>query len=110
MEAGEILLRRGLIDRRQLELSRTGRQEGGSLVDSAVDLGFVSEEEALKALGEEVGLDYVELAEEEIDLSLLKSFPNKLIHRQSLFPIRRENGELVVDMSEEVDRDFRLVV
>ena len=89
MEAGDILLRRGLLDERQLELSRRARDDGTGVVEAAVDLGFLREEEALKALGDEVGLDYVDLSEADIDLSLLKSFPQKLIYRQSLFPIRR---------------------
>jgi len=102
MEAGEILLRRGLLDDRQLERSRAST-EGGRVVDSAVDLGFVTEEQALKALGEEVGLEYIDLREAEIDLSLLAGFPQKLIHRESLFPIRRENGRLVVATSNPFD-------
>jgi general secretion pathway protein E/type IV pilus assembly protein PilB len=102
MEAGEILLQRGLLDVKQLELSRAG-QDGASLVDSAVEKGFVKEEEALRALAEEVGLEYIDLADTDVDLSLLKSFPNKLIHRQSLFPIRRNNGELVVATSDPFD-------
>ena len=48
MEAGEILLRRGLLDRRQLEESRRRNQDGVTIVDAAVELGFVSEEDALK--------------------------------------------------------------
>ncbi len=96
MEPGEILIRRGLLDQRQLEISRSSIQDGASLVDTAVELGFVREDEALRALADEVGLDYVDLSETEVDLSLLKDFPHKLIHRQSLFPISRHNGELVV--------------
>jgi general secretion pathway protein E/type IV pilus assembly protein PilB len=103
MEAGEILVRRGLLDEHQLSMSRVQNQDGGSLVDAAVDLGFVNEEAALRALGEEVGLDYVDLAEADVDLALLDSFPNKLIHRQSLFPIQRNNGELVVATSDPFD-------
>ena len=30
-------------------------------------------------------------------------FPHKLIHRQSLFPIRRDNGQLVVATSDPFD-------
>ena len=103
MEAGEILLRRGLLDERQLELSRRAKDDGTGVVEAAVDLGFLREEEALKALGDEVGLDYVDLSEAEIDYSLLKSFPQKLIYRESLFPIRRENGCLVVATSDPFD-------
>src|SRR5687767_12812525 len=103
MEAGEILLRRGLIDERQLALVRQ-RQLDGSSGDRgagrsdqvAIELGMVSEEAALRALGDAVGLEYIDLADTPLDLSRLKSFPLRLMHRQSLFPIRRENGTLVV--------------
>jgi len=96
MEAGNILLRRGLLDERQLELSRSAQKEGDRLVDKAIDLGFVREEDALQALGDEVGLEYVDLANEEIDLSLLEGFPHRLIHRQTIFPLRRQNGRMWV--------------
>ena len=100
MEAGEILFRKGLLDERQLELSRKGRGEGGRLDQAAVELGFLTEEEALRALGEEVHLDYVDLAQTAIDLSLLREFPPKFIHREMLFPVRQENGALVVATSD----------
>lgn len=103
MEAGQILLERGLLDERQLEVSLARNQDGTSLVETAVELGFVSEEDALVALADEVGLEYVDLSETEVDLSLLKEFPTKLIHRQSLFPIRRNHGALVVATSDPFD-------
>jgi general secretion pathway protein E/type IV pilus assembly protein PilB len=100
MEAGEVLLNRGLLTPRQLEQARQVQSEGVRLDQAAVDLGFVTEEAALAALGEEVGLRFVDLAEIEVDFSLLKGFPQKLIHRQGLFPIARENGSLVVATSD----------
>jgi len=103
MEAGEILHKRGLLDRRQLEASRLAQTEGTRLDQVAVELGFVREEDALRALGEEVGIEFVDLVEAEIDLTLLKSFPPKLIHRQALFPISRQNGTLVVATSDPFD-------
>ncbi len=101
MEAGEILVGCGLLDDRQLSMSRIQNQD--DVVEAAVELGFVTEEAALRALGEAVGLDYIDLSETQVDLSLLGSFPNKLIHRQSLFPISRNNGELVVATSDPFD-------
>jgi type II secretion system protein E len=103
MEAGEILVRRGLLDERQLETARAAQTESKRLVDAAVELGLVSEESALRALAEEVGLDYVDLAETDIDLHLLSSFPQRLIHRQSIFPLRRENGSVIVATSDPFD-------
>lgn len=104
MHAAEILLRRGLIDQRQLEQARQHNSE--SVLDAAVALRFVNEEDALRAVGEEVGLDYVDLArlDGETDLKpLLKDFPQRLIYRESLFPIRRYNGSLVVATSDPFD-------
>ncbi len=103
MEAGDLLLRRGLLDKQQLEILRNANGDGSSLLDKAVSMGFVGEEPALRALGEEVGLDYVDLRDVEVDLTLLKGFPQKLIHRQTLFPIRRDNGQLVVATSDPFD-------
>jgi type II secretion system protein E len=106
MEAGEILMRRGLLNRGQLEQTKSmanGHGDGTKLIESAIQLGFVSEEAALKAVGEEVGIEFIDLAEAEVDLSLLKGFPQKLIHRQSLFPIRRDFGQLIVATSNPFD-------
>jgi len=99
MEAGEILIRRGLMNRGQLEQTRSmanGHGDGTRLIEQAIQLGFVSEEAALKAVGEEVGIEFIDLGEANVDLSLLKTFPQKLIHRQTLFPIRKDYGQLIV--------------
>jgi general secretion pathway protein E/type IV pilus assembly protein PilB len=100
MEAGDILLKKGLLDRRQLELARNAQSDGVRLDQAAVQLGFITEEVALRALGEEVGLEFVDLGETDIDLGLLQKFPQKFIHRETLFPIRQSNGTLVVATSD----------
>ena len=103
MESGEILLRKGLLNTRQLEAARSRQADGTRLDQTAVEMGFVSEEAALRAIGAEVGLDYVDLSELDVDISLLRGFPQKLIYRQALFPIRRENGTLIVATSDPFD-------
>ena len=57
MEVGEILLRAGLINEAQLEELR---QRGGKTLQSAIELGYVHESDALRALGGEVGVDFVD--------------------------------------------------
>jgi len=103
METGDILLRRGLLDEQQLQSTRSALSEGSDLVDTAVQLGYFREREALEALGEEVGLEYIDLRETDVDLSLLTDFPQKLIYRESLFPIRRVNGSLIVATNDPFD-------
>jgi general secretion pathway protein E len=101
MHAGEILKRRGLISEEQLQQSRAS--DSPSVVQAAISLGYVAESEALRALAEEVGLEYVDLRVTDIDLSALKGFPQKLIYRQSLFPIRFEDDSIVVATSDPLD-------
>ncbi|HEX3600878.1 MAG TPA: ATPase, T2SS/T4P/T4SS family [Lacipirellulaceae bacterium] len=103
MEAGAILVKRGLLSPQQLSQLRVDRPEATRLDVAAVDLGLVSEEAALKALGDEVGIPFVDLEQQQIDLTLLQNFPLKLIHRHSLFPLERHNGTLRVATSDPFD-------
>jgi general secretion pathway protein E/type IV pilus assembly protein PilB len=103
MEVGEILLRNGLLSEDQLARTRSMQSNGTRIDQIAIDQGLVTEEQWLRVVGKEVGLDFVDLTEAEIDSSLLKSFPQRFVHRQSLFPLRRENGSLVVATSDPFD-------
>ena len=101
MHAGEILKRRGLLSDEQLEQSRSS--DATSVVQAAITLGYVEERDALHALAEEVGLDYVDLRETDVDLSALEGFPQRLIYRQSLFPIGFEHDSIIVATSDPLD-------
>ncbi|WP_417738353.1 GspE/PulE family protein [Rosistilla oblonga] len=101
MEAGEILVRRGLLDEDQLRHSRAS--DAPNVISSAVQLGYVDERAALQALAEEVGLDFVDLREVDVDLDALQGFSQKLIHRQTLFPLGQRDGSLIVATSDPLD-------
>lgn len=100
MEAGEILLNKGLVDERQLTILRDSTSDSSRVDQVAVQMGFVREDEALAALGEQLGLEYVDLTKTQVDLSLLEEFPLKSIYRHSVFPLKRRNGTLVVATSD----------
>ena len=103
MEAGEIFLRKGLLDARQLELARAAQTDGQRLDQAAVQLGLITEEAALRAIAEGLGLEFLDLAMADCDLALLDNFPVRFIHRESLFPVRRTNGSLIVATSDPFD-------
>jgi len=75
------------------------------LIQIAAELGFATpaEEDALRALGEAMGMEVVDLGSAKLDLSLLKGFPTKLIHRFTVFPIRVEDGSLLLAISNPFD-------
>ncbi len=98
LEAGEILVRRGLVNQSQLDESRAA-MNGGGIIESVVQKGFVKEDVALKAIADEFGIDYIDLREADIDLDLLQSFPQKLIYRHAILPIRKEGRRIYVATS-----------
>ncbi len=103
MDTADILVRRGLLKDWQLAEVKQAQPTAMRLEQLAVQMGYCTEEAVLKALGAEVGLEYVDLTETPVDLKLLKDFPPKLLHRQALFPVRRENGSLIVATSDPFD-------
>lgn len=100
METGQILLAQGLINEIQLA---SLRERGGNLLRHAIEAGYVSEVDALKAISESVGVDFIDLRETEIDEALLRTVPQKIIFRQSLLPVRRQNGAIVVATNDPFD-------
>ena len=84
------------LDLRQLQIAWDAQTRDGRLNQVATELGCSSEEEALAIVAETLGIGFVDLASTTIDLSVLNDFPIKLIHRFEVFPIRREEGALVV--------------
>lgn len=103
LEPGDILQQQGLLSDEQLQNLRSESGSGYELVSSAIRQGMVEEEQALKALGEAMGMDYVDLRSAEVDLECVKNFPQKLIYRHNLFPLSRVNGSLTVATSDPLD-------
>jgi general secretion pathway protein E/type IV pilus assembly protein PilB len=100
MDIAEVLLRKGIVDEQKLRQARAALSDGCRLDQVLVRLGLVREEDLLRALGEEVGLQYVDLSEVQVDLSLLKRFPLRIIHREGIFPIQQKNGAIIVATSD----------
>ncbi|MFV2066647.1 MAG: GspE/PulE family protein, partial [Pirellulales bacterium] len=103
MDTGEILLRHGLLSAEQLAQVRSSPTAGRRADQTAVELGMVDEAAALRAIGQAIGVAYIDLTETQVDAKLVTDFPQRLIHRHCLFPIRRENGSLLVATSDPFD-------
>jgi hypothetical protein len=75
------------LDPRQLNLVRRALETDGRLDQVARELGWGGEAALLEALAHAVGMSTVDVTKFEIDLTLLETFPLKLIHRHGLFPL-----------------------
>ncbi|MEQ8848727.1 GspE/PulE family protein [Botrimarina sp.] len=69
----------------------------------AVERGLATEDAVLAALADEIGAECVDLNKLDPDLSLLTTFPQRLMHRNGLFPVSRENGTLWIATSDPLD-------
>jgi type II secretion system protein E len=99
VDIGELFVKRGLVTREQLDAASA--QAAGRRIDLVlVEQGAVSEEEALKALADLLGLKFVDLQTVEIDRSLLAKFPTSAVFRHAVLPISRTNGKVKVAIND----------
>ncbi len=105
MRLQEQLLEKGLLqeaDLPRLDKARAAAP-GQPLHQILIDGGFAKEEDVLAALGEEFGMEVVDLTNTQVDPDVLQVVPNRLVHRRSLMPLKRDNGSLTVAIADPLD-------
>lgn len=61
-----------------------------------IENGYAKEDDVLKELADEFGLEVVDLTQIKVDAETIKSVPLRLVHRRNVMPISRDNGTLTV--------------
>ena len=102
---GALLVSEGLLTPDQLretfeEQARTGERFGTIVVER----GWVTRADVAMALARQAGLEFVDLAEVEVDASLLERMPEHLARRYLAAPIRYDDdGAIVVAVADPTD-------
>ncbi len=100
-QLGQILIEQGLITSAQLEQAlEEHRKTPKSLGRVLIDLGLIKEADLVRALAEQVGLEFVDLADYHIDPSSTMLLPDALARRYRAIPIGERDGKLLVAMSD----------
>ncbi len=100
-QLGQILIEQGLITPAQLEQAlEEHRKTPKSLGRVLIDLGLIKEADLVRALAEQVGLEFVDLADYHIDPSATTLLPDALARRYRAIPIGERDGKLLVAMSD----------
>jgi general secretion pathway protein E len=100
----EVLFEKGLITPDHLaEAMELRKREGLRLDRALVRLGYVTEEQLLTILSEQLAIPMIDLSEVTIDVETLRSLPAKLVYRKKIVPVSRENGVLTVATSDPYD-------
>ncbi|MBI4835289.1 MAG: Flp pilus assembly complex ATPase component TadA [Planctomycetes bacterium] len=97
---GQILKEMELVKESQIqEALKVQRQKGGAIGQILIQLGYVTEEEVLLALGAQVGMEVVNLEEIEISPEIIAKIPLSLARLYKIIPIKSENNILTVAMA-----------
>jgi len=98
---GELLIRNNLITEEQL---RKGLEEqkvqGGRLGTNLIKLGFLNEDELATFLSRQYGVPSINLAEFEIDSSVIRLVPPEVAQKYQIVPVNRAGSTLIVAMSD----------
>jgi len=99
---GQILLAQGLITQQQLDealaIQKTNSTE--KLGRILVDLGYVKDEDVLRAYAEQIGVPFVDLAHTPVDETAVRLIPTSHSQRYNAVAIKRNGNRLTVAMAE----------
>ena len=97
---GQILKEMELVKESQIqEALKIQRQKGGVLGQILIELGYVTEDEVLLALGAQYGMEVVNLEDLEISPEVIAKVSESTAHVYKIIPIRFENNTLTVAMA-----------
>jgi type IV pilus assembly protein PilB len=100
-QLGDILTERGLVTPQQLDSALEEQQRvGRSLGRILVEQGVLSEGQLVAALAAQIGLQFVDLTDVQIDPSAARSVPAHICRRYNALPIAYEDGRLTVAMAD----------
>lgn len=103
---GERLMSAGLLTRHQLDKAlekhvSTGQKLGKTLVD----LGYLHPDQLMRALCEDAAIPYGPLGDSVPTPEALAAVPEQVARKFAAVPLRRENGRLLVAMTDPFDID-----
>ncbi|MDB2686796.1 GspE/PulE family protein [Mariniblastus sp.] len=100
MQISQALITRGMVSEQDFLAAES---KGGDVIATLVRNGIVDHQSAMDALADEAGVQYLDLTKEEPDLDLLGLFPQKIIYRHILFPVKRTEDSLTIATADPMD-------
>jgi type IV pilus assembly protein PilB len=100
---GDLLVANNLITREHLARSLEEQKESGGQLRLGTVLiknGFISEQELTSFLSKQYGVPSINLAELEVDHSVIKIIPADVAQKYQIIPVNRAGSTLVVAMSD----------
>lgn len=104
-QIGDILMAEGLISGEQLEEALAEHDKTGKLLGRVlVDMDVITETDLLRALSQQIGLEFVDLSKYEGDPLARSLLPESVAQRYRVIPLGEREGRLLLAMSDPSDR------
>lgn len=101
---GELLVQKKLLTQKQLDTVIVKQQkEGGKLGKLIVEAGFITEEQLLKLLSEQLQLPFIDLKHYEINSELIHLLPETHARRYRALILQETKAGLLVGMADPLD-------
>jgi type IV pilus assembly protein PilB len=98
---GELLLKEKRISAEQLQQALTHQKaNGGKLGHNLVKMGFVKDEEITSLLSKQYGVPSINLAQFELDPSVIKLIPAETANKYQIVPLSRAGATLTIAMTD----------
>jgi len=99
-QLGQLLIERGVIDRKELDKAiQHQKQNGGLIGEILVKLGLATEKDIAQALTCQYGFPYLPLSNYTIAADIAKKLPEKVCREFCLIPIDNIGDSLTIAMS-----------
>jgi type IV pilus assembly protein PilB len=96
---GELLVKAGKLTPAQLQQALAAQQDqGGRLGTHLVKLGFIEDEELVEFLSQRYGVPAINLAEVEVDETILKVIPPDVCRKYTILPVSKAGAKLTIAM------------
>ncbi len=103
---GEIFVRCGMVSEDQLHSALEKQRQLGSqeqIGEQLVSMGLITERDRVRALGEQWGVPYVELSDQERPAHVVTAISQELARRYKVIPIAADGGRLTLAMKNPLD-------
>ena len=112
---GQLLVGMGHLDPDDLDMAlREHYKTGERIGEILIKMQLVSEEDLLKALARQLGMQYIKISDIEIPEEVIKRIPAKLAMHYKLIPVEQIDGVMKVAVSDPLDMhtldDLRMVL
>ncbi len=100
------LLKKGLVKREDLiRVMTAGRESGQKVASLLIENKLISEEQLIQIFTTELGIRQVNPFDYKINQGLINELPADLARRHRVVPLARDNGRILLAMSDPLDRE-----